>query len=86
MMVMSAAAFAGDRLRKILQVRELAGLGRGSKIARQLVELAGGTRIALRLRGRSRTLQVGGDLFRHRRVFGRVRLLKLLERAGQLAE
>jgi hypothetical protein len=47
MMVMSAAAFTGDRLRKILHVRELAGLRRGRKVSRQLVELAGRTRIAL---------------------------------------
>jgi len=50
-MAMSAAACTGDRLRKILQVRELAGLRGGAKVACQLVDLAGRANIALRLRG-----------------------------------
>lgn len=84
--VMSAGALAAECLRKILEIRQLARLGRSRKIARQLAELAGRACISLRLRGSGGSLQVARDLLRHRSVLGRVGLLKLLQRGGQLSE
>jgi hypothetical protein len=83
MMVMSTAA---DGLRQVRDVGELAALRSVGKIGRQLVELRGRRRIAIRGRGLGRSVQVGGDLLRYLLVFGWVRLLQLLQRAHQLGE
>src|SRR5580693_8693908 len=84
MVVMATTASAADRLREILQVGKLTGLGGISEVGRELAELGRRSGVSLRLSCLSGGLQVGGDLRRHLLVFGRVRLLKLLEDAGQL--
>lgn len=83
MMMMPARS---RRFRKILQVGELTRLGGGSEIAGELGELGGGGGITLGLGGLRGILQVGGDFLCGLRVLGRVRLLKLLQRAHQLGE
>jgi len=84
MMVMPTAA--ADRLRQILNVRELAALRGAVKIGRKLGQLSGCRRIALSRGALGRTLQVGGDLLGDLLVFGRVRLLQLLKGTHQLRE
>lgn len=83
MMVMVVSA---HRLRQILHVRQLAALRGVGEVRRQLIELVGSGRIAVRQVSLSCGLQVRGDLLRDLLVFARVRLLKLLEHAHQLGE
>jgi hypothetical protein len=84
MMVMMSAA--PQSLRQIRNVRKLTALRGVGEVGCQLVQFICRAAIALAagcLRG---VLQVGGDLRRHLLVFGRVRLLQLLQRAQHLRE
>ncbi len=81
MMVMTRSG-----LRQILKVGELTADRGVGEVRRQLVELTGGRRVAVRLSGLSGALEVRRDLLRDLLVFGRVRLLKLLQLADQLRE
>jgi len=81
MMVMAA-----DRLRQILDVRELSAFRRRGEVGGELVQLARGGGVALRLRGLRRALQIGGDLLGGLLVRRWIRLLQLLERRQQLRE
>lgn len=72
MVVMAAHRLSTERLRKVLDVGELAARRGGIEIRRKLVELARRCRVAFRL-GRLRGgLQVGGDLLCNLSVLGRV--------------
>ena len=73
-------------LRQILDVGELAAGRGGVEVRRKLVQLSRLGRIPLRLGGLGGGRQIRGDLLGNLRVLGRVRLLKLLERAHQLGE
>lgn len=84
MMVVTVASGAAQCLRKILQIRKLAGLGSAGEIVRKLIELVRGGGIALGFGCLSGILQVCGDLSGHFRVLGRIRLLQILQCAGQL--
>lgn len=76
MMVMAAtAAAAVDRLRKILQIRQLAALGSRGKVTRKLRQLPCRAGVSLRLRGLRGRLQVGRNLLGDLRVLSRIRLL-----------
>ncbi len=80
-MVTAMMVVPRGRLSQILDVGELAA-GRGvRKVRRELVELAGRCRVAVRLGRLGGALQVRGDLLCDLLVLGRVRLLKLLEGA-----
>ena len=83
MMVMPTAR---DGLGQILNIGQLAGLGGIGEVRRQGAELVRRGRIAVRLGGLGRILQVRGDLLRNLFVLGRVGLLKLLKVAHQLGE
>jgi hypothetical protein len=82
----TVAASAPDRLREILQVRQLTGLGSAGEVGRELRELARDAGIALPLNRLRLALQIGADLCRKLLIFGWVRLLKFLQRADQLCE
>ena len=83
MMVMPTAR---DGLGQILNIGQLAGLGGIGEVRRQGAELVRRGRIAVRLGGLGRILQVRGDLLCDLLVLRRIRLLKLLEDAHQLGE
>ena len=86
MMTTTVMVMTRGRLRQILEVGELtAGRGVG-EVSRQLIELVGGYRVAVRLRGLSVALEVGRDLLCDLLVLGRIRLLQLLQLADQLSE
>jgi len=82
MMVVAAA----NRLRQILDIRQLATLRGVREISRKLVELIRRRGIAFGLGGLGGVMQVRRNLFSDLRVLGRIRLLKLLERAHDLRE
>ena len=82
MMVMARA----DRLRQILHIRELSALRGAGEVRRQLIELRGLRRIAVRSGGLRGAFQVRRDLLRDLLVLGRIRMLKLLQRAHHLSE
>jgi len=84
MVVMMASA--ADGLRQVRNVGKLPALRRGGEIRGELRELGGGSRIPVGRRGLRSTLQVGGDLLGYLLIFGRVRLLQLLQSAQQLRE
>ena len=86
MVMMMVMAPAADRLRQIRDIGELAALRGVREIRRELGELGGRRRIAVRGSGFGGILQVGGDLLGDLLVLGRVRLLQLLQRAHQLRE
>ena len=73
MMVMAAAAIYS--LRKILQIRQLAALGRRGKIVCKLRQLTCRAAVSLRLRGLCGGLQIRRNLLGDLRVFSRIRLL-----------
>ena len=77
---------AADRLRQILNVRELAALGGARKVVRKLRQLGRLGGIAGRRSGLRGGLQVGSDLAGNLRVLGGVRLLQLLEFRHQFRE
>lgn len=82
----AAVRAAANRRRQILNVRQLAGCRCLREICRQLRELRSTRAVSVRsvaLRGR---LQAGGNLLRHLRIFGRVRLLQLLQLAQQFRQ
>ena len=83
MMMMSTAA---HRLRQVLNIGELTALRGVGEVRRKLGELARRRGVAFRRRGLGGALQVGSDLLRDLLILGRVRLLKLLQRAQQLGE
>lgn len=83
MMVMTTAA---NRLRQIRDVGELPARRGVAEIRRELRELGGRRRIAVRCRGLSGALQVRGDLLGDLFVLGRVGFLELLQRAQHLCE
>ena len=80
-MMMVLVASTRCCLSQILNVGELVALRGFGEVCRELVELARGARIAVALGSLGGCLQVGGDLLGDLRVPGRIRLLKLLERA-----
>lgn len=83
---MMAVAVAANCLREIRDVGELAA-GRGvGEVGGECGELARRRGIAVRLCGLGGGLQIRGNLLGNLRVLGRIRLLKLLERAQQLGE
>jgi hypothetical protein len=84
-MVMMMTSTA-DGLRKIGNVGKLATLRRGGEIRGELSELAGGGRIPISSRCFRGALQIGGDLLGNLLIFGRIRLLQLLQSAQQLSE
>jgi len=73
--VPTAAPAAVDRLRKILQIRQLTALGRSGKVTRQLSQLARCAGISLRLRRLRGRLQICRNLFGDLGVLSRIRLL-----------
>lgn len=77
---------SAERLCQILNVGELATLRRVRKIRRELVELIRRGRVAIVAGGLRRALQIGGNLPGELLIFGRIRLLKLLERAQHLGQ
>lgn len=80
------SVMAAHRLSQILEIRQLAAGGGIRKIRRELVQLGSGSRVSAGLGGLGGALQVGGDFLCDLRIFRGIRLLKLLERAGQLRE
>ena len=84
-MVVPTAASA-DSLSQILYVGQLAARRGVRKIAGELGKLIRCPGIAARLGSLGGARQVGSDLLRDLRILGRIRLLKLLKRAGQLCE
>jgi hypothetical protein len=86
MHVMVMTVMPTHRLRQILDVGEVAALRRIRKIRGKLAELGRRGGIALRLRILRGALQIRGDLLGNLLVFGRVRLLKLLQFAHHLGE
>lgn len=77
---------AADRLRQVLDARELAALRGVAEIRGKLIELRGRGRIALLLGSLRGGLQVGRDLLGDLLVFGRVGLLQLLQFAHYLSK
>ena len=84
MVVMMAAA--ADGLRQVRNVGKLAALRRGGEIAGELGELTGRGRIPVGGCSLGGGLQIGGDLLGDLLIFGRIRLLQLLQSAQQLRE
>src|ERR1035438_4308469 len=84
MMMMVVAA--RNRLGQVLNVGKLPALRGVGEVRGQLVELGGGRRVAVRGSGLGGVLQVGRDLPGDLLVFGRVRLLKPLQRTQQLGK
>ena len=83
MVVVSAST---DSLGEILQVRKLTSLRSVGEIRGELAELAGRAGVALR-RGRLRgAIQISRYLRRYLGILRWIRLLQLLQRAGQLSE
>lgn len=86
MMMMAVPVASAHCLREIRDIGELAA-GRGvSEVGRECGELARRGRIPVVLSGLGGGLQIRSNLLRNLRVLGRIRLLKLLERAQQLGE
>lgn len=84
--MMMVVMFATGRLSQIPDVWELAALGRIGEIRRKLGELVRRYRIAICLGRLGGRLEVGRNLLRDLRVFGRILLLKLLKLAEDLGE
>ena len=76
---MLAMVMAGDGLRQVGDIGELAGLGRVREVGGQLVELIRCAGVAILLGRLSRALQVCRDLLRNLLILRGVRLLKLLQ-------
>ena len=85
-MMMMAVVMAPHRLRRVLNVGELAVLRGIGEIRRKLVELSRRCRITARLGSLRGGLQIRGDLLCDLLILGWVRLLKLLQRIHQLDE
>lgn len=85
-MMMMMVAVSANCLREIRDVGELAAGRRVGEVRGERGELRRRSGIAVRLRGLGGDLQIGSDLLGDLRVFGRVRLLKLLECTQQLGE
>jgi hypothetical protein len=85
-MMMMVVVMAPHRLRRVLNVGELAALGSIGEIRRKLVELSRRCRITARLGSLRGGLQIRGDLLCDLLILGWVRLLKLLQRIHQLDE
>ena len=81
-MVMVMASAEG--LRQVRNVGKLASLRRVGEIRGELRELVGRRRIAVGGRSLGGALQIGGDLLCDLLIFGRIRLLQLLQSAQQL--
>lgn len=81
MMMPAVMMSSPNRLRQILKVGKLAAGRRVGEVRRQGGELVGFRRIAVLRGSLRRGSQVGRDLLGHLGVFGRVGLLKLLQRA-----
>lgn len=71
---------------KILKIRKRPVLGCGGEVRRQLRQLIGRVRVSVGLGGLRGSGQVRGDGLRDLLVLCWVRLLKLLQRAGDLGE
>lgn len=85
-MAMRAAGRTGatEGLREILQVWQLPRLRRVSEVVRKLAELPGRSGISFGLRRLGSRIEILADLRGHALILGRVRFLKLLQRAHQL--
>ncbi len=77
---------AADGRYQIMHVGELTGLRGSGEILGKRRQFGGLGGMAAFGVGSSRCLQVGGNLLGHLPILGGVRLLKLLERAEELAE
>ena len=77
---------ADDGLRQILDAWQLAALGGVGEVGRKLVQLGGGGGIAVRLRGLSRSSEVGGDLLGELLILAWIGLLELLQRTHDAGE
>jgi len=79
MMMMMVMATPAQSLRQVLDIGKLAALRCFGKVRRELIQLLRRSGITVGLSRLGSALQVGGNLFGDLFVFGRVRLLKLLQ-------